>query len=84
MDGMIDEDDESSNEGWKRWGDFEITNRDNEESFSILRIPVYGYGALELAAKKSTKLVKYRSSGILCVIVVMLEYRRIHNTHPCL
>ncbi|GKB31849.1 hypothetical protein Tco_0871250 [Tanacetum coccineum] len=31
-DGRIDEDDESSNEGWKRWDDFEITNRDNEES----------------------------------------------------
>nr|GEU86728.1 reverse transcriptase domain-containing protein [Tanacetum cinerariifolium] len=30
----------------------------------------------DLAAKKLTKLVKYRSSGILCVIVVMLEYRR--------
>ncbi|GJY39321.1 hypothetical protein Tco_0425685 [Tanacetum coccineum] len=32
MDGMIDEDDESSNEGWKRWDDFDNTNRDNEES----------------------------------------------------
>ncbi|GKC80314.1 hypothetical protein Tco_1131088, partial [Tanacetum coccineum] len=31
-DGRIDEDDESSNEGWKRWDDFEIINRDNEES----------------------------------------------------
>ncbi|GKE35462.1 hypothetical protein Tco_1454784, partial [Tanacetum coccineum] len=30
--------------------------------------------------KKLTKLVKYQSSGILCVIVVMLEYRRI-STH---
>ncbi|GJZ92955.1 hypothetical protein Tco_0665020 [Tanacetum coccineum] len=37
----------------------------------------------DLDAKKSTKLVKYRSSGILCVIVVMLEYRCIYNTHPC-
>ncbi|GJV49692.1 hypothetical protein Tco_1439904 [Tanacetum coccineum] len=36
----------------------------------------------DLAAKKWTKLVKYQSSGILCVIVVMLEYRRIYNTHP--
>ncbi|GKD51934.1 hypothetical protein Tco_1280910 [Tanacetum coccineum] len=31
-DGRIDEDDESSNEGWKRWDDFDNTNRDNEES----------------------------------------------------
>ncbi|GJV52899.1 hypothetical protein Tco_1448640 [Tanacetum coccineum] len=56
-----------------------------ETSFSIRGIPVYGYGVLvsDLAAKKSTKLVKYQSSGILCVIVVMLEYRRIHNTHSC-
>ncbi|GJW79576.1 hypothetical protein Tco_0143551 [Tanacetum coccineum] len=32
MDGMIDEDDEPSNEGWKIWDDFDNTNRDNEES----------------------------------------------------
>ncbi|GKF04544.1 hypothetical protein Tco_0035212, partial [Tanacetum coccineum] len=32
MDAMIDEDDKSSNEGWKRWDDFDNTNRDNEES----------------------------------------------------
>ncbi|GKC87321.1 hypothetical protein Tco_1147970 [Tanacetum coccineum] len=31
MDGMIDEDDEPSNEGWKIWDDFDNTNRDNEE-----------------------------------------------------
>ncbi|GJT01295.1 mitochondrial proton/calcium exchanger protein-like protein isoform X1, partial [Tanacetum coccineum] len=31
----------------------------------------------DLAAKKLTKLVKYQSSGILCVIVVMLAFRRI-------
>ncbi|GJR66559.1 hypothetical protein Tco_0012624 [Tanacetum coccineum] len=31
MDGMIEEDDESTNEGWKRWDDFENTNHDNEE-----------------------------------------------------
>ncbi|GJZ80399.1 hypothetical protein Tco_0645393 [Tanacetum coccineum] len=32
MDGMIEEDDEPSNEGWKRWDGFDNTNRDNEES----------------------------------------------------
>ncbi|GJV45472.1 hypothetical protein Tco_1430008 [Tanacetum coccineum] len=32
MEGIIDEDDESSNEGWRRWEDFNNTNRDNEES----------------------------------------------------
>ncbi|GJV25695.1 gag-pol polyprotein [Tanacetum coccineum] len=48
---------------------------------SIWRIPVHGYD--DLAAKKSTKLVKYQSSGILCVIVVMLGFRRIYNTHLC-
>ncbi|GKF81179.1 hypothetical protein Tco_0239781, partial [Tanacetum coccineum] len=32
MDGMIDEDYESSNEGWKRWDDFQITNDNNKES----------------------------------------------------
>nr|GEV38242.1 hypothetical protein [Tanacetum cinerariifolium] len=32
MDEMIDEDEESSNEGWKRWDDFDNTNRDNKES----------------------------------------------------
>nr|GEX52633.1 hypothetical protein [Tanacetum cinerariifolium] len=30
MDGMIDEDDKSSNEGWKRWDNFDNTNHDNE------------------------------------------------------
>ncbi|GKC16401.1 hypothetical protein Tco_1013183 [Tanacetum coccineum] len=35
MDGMIDKDDESSNEGWKRWDDFENTNRDNEERSEV-------------------------------------------------
>nr|GEU92665.1 hypothetical protein [Tanacetum cinerariifolium] len=40
-------------------------------------------GWMDLAVKKSTKLVKYQSSGILCVIVVMMEYRHIYNTHPC-
>ncbi|GJR93829.1 hypothetical protein Tco_0266003 [Tanacetum coccineum] len=45
--------------------------------------PTYGrtsqdYGTevrQDLTEKKSTKLVKYRSSGILCVIVVMLILR---------
>ncbi|GJW68180.1 hypothetical protein Tco_0122604 [Tanacetum coccineum] len=32
MEGMIDEDDESSNKGWRRWNNFENTNRDNKES----------------------------------------------------
>ncbi|GKC99882.1 hypothetical protein Tco_1170157 [Tanacetum coccineum] len=32
VDGIIDEDDESSNEGWKRWDNFDNTNRDNKES----------------------------------------------------
>ncbi|GKA33364.1 retrovirus-related pol polyprotein from transposon TNT 1-94 [Tanacetum coccineum] len=57
----------------------------------LLKVSQYGvfqfmdmaYWFLDPTAKKSTKLVKYRSSGIICVIVVMLEYRRIYNTHPC-
>nr|GEW54868.1 hypothetical protein [Tanacetum cinerariifolium] len=36
-----------------------------------------------LTAKKSTKLVKYRSSRILCAVIVMMEYIRIYNIHPC-
>ncbi|GJZ11962.1 hypothetical protein Tco_0546721 [Tanacetum coccineum] len=36
-----------------------------------------------LKAKKSMKLVKYQSSGALCVIVVTLAIRRIYNTHSC-
>ncbi|GKA70121.1 hypothetical protein Tco_0776185 [Tanacetum coccineum] len=32
MEGMIDEDDESSNEGWRRWDNFENTNCNNKES----------------------------------------------------
>nr|GEY83168.1 hypothetical protein [Tanacetum cinerariifolium] len=30
MEGMIEEDKESSNEGWRRWDDFDNTNRDNK------------------------------------------------------
>ncbi|GJW43824.1 hypothetical protein Tco_0072623 [Tanacetum coccineum] len=33
--------------------------------------------------KKSTKLVEYISSGILCVIVVIMEFRRFFNTQSC-
>ncbi|GKD61843.1 hypothetical protein Tco_1299352 [Tanacetum coccineum] len=40
-------------------------------------------GWMDLAAKKSTKLVKYQSSGILCSIVVMLEYKRMFNMNSC-
>ncbi|GJS57150.1 hypothetical protein Tco_0651934 [Tanacetum coccineum] len=31
MEGLIDKDDESSNNGWRRWDDYEITNHDQEE-----------------------------------------------------
>nr|GEW84034.1 hypothetical protein [Tanacetum cinerariifolium] len=31
MEGLIDEDDESSNNGWRRWGGYEITDHDQEE-----------------------------------------------------
>ncbi|GJU49341.1 reverse transcriptase domain-containing protein [Tanacetum coccineum] len=90
MEGMIDEDERSSNEGWRRWDDFESTNGDRNEweyeneHEDDKRHELYGNETHELpdlAAKKSTMLVKYQSSGILCVIVVMLEYRRIYNTN---
>ncbi|GJS66181.1 hypothetical protein Tco_0680745 [Tanacetum coccineum] len=54
MDGMIDEDDESSNEGWKIWDDFDNTNRCVTKK--------------DLAVKKSTMLVKYLQSGNLEVL----------------
>ncbi|GJS32480.1 mitochondrial proton/calcium exchanger protein-like protein isoform X1 [Tanacetum coccineum] len=38
------------------------------KGFSIWRIPVYGYGVLDLAAKKSTMLVKYLQCGNLEVL----------------
>ncbi|GKE52806.1 hypothetical protein Tco_1487962 [Tanacetum coccineum] len=60
----------------------DLTNK-SKDAFrayqEIFRIMDEGW--MDLAAKKSMKLVKYQSSGILCVIVVMLEYRRICNTH---
>nr|GEV19186.1 hypothetical protein [Tanacetum cinerariifolium] len=31
MEGLIDGDDESSNNGWRRWDGYEITDRDQEE-----------------------------------------------------
>ncbi|GKA29307.1 hypothetical protein Tco_0715552 [Tanacetum coccineum] len=146
MEGLINEDVESNDEGWKSWDDFENTNGDRNEweyenehedderhelcgnethelpVCNIRRFEMIKYsfgqdeeyvvvkeneyedltstsedacrayqeifrmmeeGWMDLAAKKSTKLVKYQSYGILCVILVMLEYRRIYNTHPC-
>ncbi|GJW76235.1 hypothetical protein Tco_0137917 [Tanacetum coccineum] len=32
MKGMIDDNDESSNDGWRKWGCYEIANHDHEES----------------------------------------------------
>ncbi|GJZ63257.1 hypothetical protein Tco_0619678 [Tanacetum coccineum] len=37
MEGMIGEDDESSNEGWRRWGNFDNTNHDNEGSENVMK-----------------------------------------------
>ncbi|GJZ98438.1 hypothetical protein Tco_0670891, partial [Tanacetum coccineum] len=31
MDGIIDDDDELSNEGWRNWDDYDDANRDREE-----------------------------------------------------
>ncbi|GKF03242.1 hypothetical protein Tco_0030165, partial [Tanacetum coccineum] len=31
MEGMIDDNDESSNDGWRRWDDYEIANHDQKE-----------------------------------------------------
>ncbi|GJX58684.1 hypothetical protein Tco_0290074 [Tanacetum coccineum] len=137
MEGIIDDNDESSDDGWKRWDGYEITNHDQEERtnvneheeeercevFNDHERPVcnirrfemikYSFGQdeeyvamkedeykdltstsedacqayqeifrmmddgwMDLAAKKSTKLVKYQSSGILCVIVdIAFKYR---------
>ncbi|GJS85686.1 hypothetical protein Tco_0752227 [Tanacetum coccineum] len=56
--------------------DLTSTSKDACRAYQeIFRIMEEGW--MDLAAKKSTKLVKYQSSRILCVIVVMLEYRRI-------
>ncbi|GKC19477.1 hypothetical protein Tco_1021627 [Tanacetum coccineum] len=130
MEGIIeDEDNESSNEGWRSWNvyennnhgheerDYEMEHKDNErcELFDNHERPVcnirrfemikYSFGQdeeyvvvkeneyddltstsedacrtyqeifcmmdegwMDLAAKKSTKLVKYQSSGIMCVL----------------
>ncbi|GJV49383.1 hypothetical protein Tco_1439595 [Tanacetum coccineum] len=72
------------------YGTIEIIDR-NKISFKVNghRLKKYHNGHTDtedkedLAAKKSMKLVKYQSSGILCVIVVMLEYRCMINTYPC-
>ncbi|GJZ52330.1 reverse transcriptase domain-containing protein [Tanacetum coccineum] len=39
--------------------------------------------SMTLDAKKSSKLVKYQSSGVLCVIVDMLAFKHIYNTDSC-
>ncbi|GJS36774.1 hypothetical protein Tco_0535156 [Tanacetum coccineum] len=37
MEGMIGEDEKSSNEGWRRWGNFDNTNHDNEGSENVMK-----------------------------------------------
>ncbi|GJV82411.1 hypothetical protein Tco_1522309 [Tanacetum coccineum] len=54
MEGMIDEDDESSNEGWRRWDNFENTNRDNEE-----RCEVFDDHELPVCYIRRFEMVKY-------------------------
>nr|GEV42160.1 hypothetical protein [Tanacetum cinerariifolium] len=124
MEGMINDNDESSNNGLRRWDGYEIADYDQEEReyenehedeeicelFDDHELPVctirrfkmikysfrqdeiqryqdrnacfsYILHMTSLKAKKSTKLVKYQSSGILCVIVVMLEYIRRCNVN---
>nr|GFB78135.1 hypothetical protein [Tanacetum cinerariifolium] len=59
MEGMIDDDNESSNEGWRRWDGYEITNYDNEyenenddeekcESFDDHNLSVYTIRRFEM------------------------------------
>ncbi|GJU49273.1 hypothetical protein Tco_1218828 [Tanacetum coccineum] len=54
MEGMIDEDDESSNEGWRRWDNFENTNRDNEE-----RCEVFDDHEMPVCYIRRFEMVKY-------------------------
>nr|GEW21931.1 hypothetical protein [Tanacetum cinerariifolium] len=109
MDGMIDEDEQSSNKGWRRWDDFDNKSenemeREDEERcevfddherlvFFIRRFEMVKYSfkddeeyvaikeneyddltntskdaIYDLAAKKSTKLVKYLQYGNLEVL----------------
>ncbi|GKA42268.1 VIER F-box protein 2, partial [Tanacetum coccineum] len=127
MEGMIDKDEESSNEGWRRWDDFDNINRDNksenemeheefddherpacyirrfemvkysfrdDEEYAAIKENEYDYlmnaskeaihtyqeifrmmdeGWMDLAAKKSMKLVKYQSSGILLIMEYLVN-----------
>ncbi|GJU95989.1 copia protein [Tanacetum coccineum] len=90
MEGMIGEDDESSNKGWRRWDDFDNTNRDNEENRNEmehedeenLKCLMTKSCWFDLAAKKLKKLVKYQSSGIICVIVRILKKWTKEKTKP--
>ncbi|GKC41926.1 hypothetical protein Tco_1059648, partial [Tanacetum coccineum] len=49
-------------------------------AYSLNEYSVFDTGPRE---EKLMKLVKYQSSGILCVIVDMLAFRRIYNTQSC-
>ncbi|GJT43362.1 hypothetical protein Tco_0952077 [Tanacetum coccineum] len=58
MEEMIDEDDESSNEGWRRWDNFENTNHDNEE-----RCEVFDDHELPVCYIRRFEMVKYSFRG---------------------
>nr|GEV87339.1 MAK10-like protein [Tanacetum cinerariifolium] len=65
MEGMIDEDKESSNKGWRRWDDFENTDRDNEETENEMehedeeRCEVFGDHERPLCYIRRFEMVKY-------------------------
>nr|GEU49119.1 hypothetical protein [Tanacetum cinerariifolium] len=53
----------------------------NQSGFSIQRIPVYGYGVQDLAGKEIDKVGEVSIIWNPTYVVVMIESRRIYNTH---
>ncbi|GKF30261.1 hypothetical protein Tco_0100059, partial [Tanacetum coccineum] len=61
MEGMIDEDDESHNEGWRSWDDYEDTIHDHEERENEERCELFDYPRQEtpVCNIRRSEMIKY-------------------------
>ncbi|GJU47202.1 hypothetical protein Tco_1204468 [Tanacetum coccineum] len=64
MEGMIDEDEESSNKGWRRWDDFDNTNRDNKSKNEMehedeVRCELFDDHELLVCTVRRFEMIKY-------------------------
>ncbi|GJX62934.1 hypothetical protein Tco_0295834 [Tanacetum coccineum] len=87
IEGMIGEDDESSDEGWRRWGNFDNTNHDNEGSENVMkkedeeRSDVFDDHELSICNIRRFEMIKYSfRDGEEYVAIKENEYDDLTNT----